>query len=359
MSAMLQQRFAPWFLAWASAASVFTALTFSYAALGAGAALLIGGWHASIALTVWFIAGRRASALPWPDSLSAAFVLRHIGAALAVAAVWALLDPSTLVILSEALLEGALERWPLIDRIEDFFDPFEDYFSDEPAILLFRVLAGATVYLGFAGAHYLMAAHSAAAHAELRTLRAQLNPHFLFNTLHTIASMMRKDAAAAEAAVENLGDMLRYVLKERDSEFVSFADEWAFVGKYLELQAQRYDRVRVESEIDPNAMTVLIPPMTLQPIIENSFRHGGFEAGGDARIMVRAEIRVGRLHVSVADTGAGGREPDANASGGVGLATLRRRLARLYGPGVRLDAGAAPAGGFIVSMDIPTEPNDA
>jgi hypothetical protein len=335
------------------------ALTFSYAALGAGAALLMGAWHATIALGVWFIAARSAGRLPWPDRLSPGFVLRHVAAALTVALVWALLDPSTLVILSEQLLEGSLERWPLIDAIEDVFDPYEDRFSDEPAFLLFRVLAGAAIYLGFAGAHYLMAAQGAAAQAELRALRAQLNPHFLFNTLHTIASMMRKDASAAEAAVESLGDMLRYVLKERDSDFVSFADEWMFVCRYLELQAHRYDGLRVESQIEPAAMTALIPPMTLQPIIENSFRHGGFVAGGDARIMVNAEVREGRLHVTVVDSGGGAREPPAEGSAGIGLATLRRRLARLYGPGARLDAGPVPGGGFSVSMDIPAAPSDA
>jgi hypothetical protein len=357
--AMLPRRFAPSFLAWAAAAGVFMALTFSYAALGAGAALLMGAWHATIALAVWFIAARSAGRVPWPESLTPRFVLRHVGAALTVAVVWALLDPSTLVILSDRLLEGSLERWPPIDAIEDVFDPYEDRFSDEPAFLLFRVLAGAAIYLGFAGAHYLMIAQGAAAQAELRALRAQLNPHFLFNTLHTIGSMMRKDASTAEAALESLGDMLRYVLKERDSEYVSFADEWMFVCRYLELQANRYDGVRVESQIAPEAMTALIPPMTLQPIIENSFRHGGFVAGGDACITINAEVQKGRLHVSVVDTGVGAHGPPAEGSAGVGLVTLRRRLARLYGPDARLDAGPAPGGGFRVSMDIPAAPRDA
>jgi hypothetical protein len=349
------RRYAPWVLAWAGAASVFMLLTFSYAAGGAGPALLMGAWHATIALGVWLFAGRLAARAPWPDRLNAAFVLRHLLAALAIAVIWALLDISTLVILSEALLEGPLERWPLVDAVEDWIDPFENYYSDEPFILIFRVLAGAATYLGFVGAHYFMAAQAAAAAAELAALRAQLNPHFLFNTLHAIASMMRKDIAAAEDAVESLGSLLRFVLKERDSQFVAFADEWAFTREYLDLQAKRYDGASVESRIDPEALTALIPPMTLQPVIENSFRHGG----EGARIKLSVECREGRLRIVVTDSGAGADEPEPREPGGVGLSTLRRRLARLYGSNARLEAGPAPELGYRVLMDIPAAPAEA
>lgn len=348
-----------WFLAWASACVAFTLLSFSYAAIGAGPALLLGVWHATITLGVWAIAARIVHHTPWPDNPGIGFILRHAGVAMAIALAWALLDLSTFVILSDPLLEGPLERFPVIDAIEDFLDTFEDSYSDEPVILLFRLLSGATIYLGFAGAHYLMAAQSLSANAELQALRAQLNPHFLFNTLHTISSMMRKDAVAAEAAVESLGDMLRYVLKERGSEFVSFAEEWAFTGEYLKLQAQRYETVRVETQVQPEAMAALIPPITLQPVVENCFRHGGFTERGDAHIAVKVEVDSRRLRIVVADTGAGGRGAPMADESGIGLSTLRRRLLRLYGNRAHLDAGPSPEGGYRVTIDIPTAQKDA
>lgn len=346
-----------WLLAWLAAASIFTLLALSYAAIGLGPAILTGAWHSTIALAVWFIAGREAARNPWPHPNSLTFAARHVAIATAVTIAWALLEISTLVMLSDWLLEGPLERFPIIDAVEDLIDPFEAKYADDPIILVYRLLAGAAIYLGLVGLRYLLAAHDAAARSDLLALRAQLNPHFLFNTLHTIASMVRNDAAAAEVAIEQLGDLLRYVLRERTSEFVTVADEWAFAQQYLALQQRRYENVRVTVALDPSAEREFIPPMTLQPLIENCFSHGGLANKSDARISITACLDGSRLRIAVEDNGASTVAP-AHAAG-TGLANLRRRLQHLFGPTARLVAEAPADGGFRVLVEVPRTREEA
>jgi sensor histidine kinase YesM len=117
---------------------------------------------------------------------------------------------------------------------------------------------------------------------ELSALRAKLNPHFLFNTLHTLMALMRDDRAEAEAAIERFSSMLRYILRrqtdtgtQRVSSFhTTFADEWEFVQDYLSLERLRLgDRLRVEGKIEPIAFEALLPPLSLQPLVENALTH--------------------------------------------------------------------------------------
>ncbi|HEY0020433.1 MAG TPA: histidine kinase [Longimicrobium sp.] len=195
-------------------------------------------------------------------------------------------------------------------------------------------------------------AQAEAADARLAALQAQMNPHFLFNALNTIASLVRTDARAAEATTENLAAILRRTLDRSRSTLSTVEDEADYLRAYLAIEQERYgDRLSVDWEIDPAALPVRIPPMTLQPLAENALKHGvgGRLEGGRMRIGVR---RVeGALRLEVQDDGAG-FAPDARD--GTGLGNLRARLATLYGDRASLTIDRLPRGARVV-VQLPVE----
>jgi two-component system LytT family sensor kinase len=195
------------------------------------------------------------------------------------------------------------------------------------------------------------------ARAELHALRAQLDPHFLFNTLHSLMALVRSDARAAEQAVERFGDLLRYVLDvNRDRrEEVPLAEEWAFVRSYLALEELRLgSRLRVVHHVDPDLFDSLVPTFALQPLVENAIRHAiaPHTRGGTVTITARAD-GTDRLVLEVRDDGPGTTPERALAATGVGLRVLRQRLEALYGPAARLEIATAPTEGFSASITLP------
>ncbi len=193
-------------------------------------------------------------------------------------------------------------------------------------------------------------ANTRAADAQLAALQAQMNPHFLFNALNTVASLIRTDPRAAEATVEDLARVLRRTLDHSRSVTTPLEEELDFVRAYLGIEEARFgERLRVEWHVDPAALRLAVPPMTLQPLVENAIRHGigGRLEGGRVRIAARRE--GDRLLLRVEDDGAGfapGREERT------GLGNLRERLATLYGGGAALRVEAA-APGTAVSVELP------
>lgn len=195
-------------------------------------------------------------------------------------------------------------------------------------------------------------AQAEAADARLHALQAQMNPHFLFNALNTIASLVRTDARAAEATTENLAAILRRTLDRSRSTVSTVEDEADYLRAYLAIEQERYgDRLAVDWDIDPDTLPLRIPPMTLQPLAENALKHGigGRLEGGRMRIgVVRAE---GRLRLEVEDDGAG-FAPDA--ADGTGLGNLRARLATLYGDRALLVVTRLPRGAR-VTVELPVD----
>ena len=179
-----------------------------------------------------------------------------------------------------------------------------------------------------------------------------MNPHFLFNALNTIASLVRTDARAAEATTENLAAILRRTLDRSRSTVSTVEDEADYLRAYLAIEQERYgDRLSVEWRIDPGALPLRIPPMTLQPLAENALKHGigGRLEGGRMRIVAaRAD---GRLRLEVEDDGAGFA---ADAADGTGLGNLRARLATLYGDRASLTVTRLPRGAR-VTVELPAE----
>jgi signal transduction histidine kinase len=185
-------------------------------------------------------------------------------------------------------------------------------------------------------------AQAEAANARWAALQAQLNPHFLFNALNTIASLVRTNAGAAEATTENLAHILRRTLERSERVEVPLRDELEFVRAYLQIERERFgDRLVVEWAVPEETLDARVPPMTLQPLVENALRHGigGRLEGG--RVVIAAETDGTELRLTVRDDGIGFVHGYRE---GTGLGNLRRRLDTLYGARASLEVEAAASG---------------
>ena len=205
-------------------------------------------------------------------------------------------------------------------------------------------------------------AESALARAELAVISGKLNPHFLFNTLNSLIALTRKDAKQAEAALMRFSGMLRYVLdtKRSASDRVPLGDEIEFVRDYLALESLRLGkRLRVDWELDPETFADEIPPLSLQPLVENAIQHGIAPRVDGGRVGIRSARNLMNqgLELSVEDDGAGcepGKLDDpAPARSGIGLTALRRRFALDYDGRARLQIRTQPGAGFRVDLWIP------
>jgi signal transduction histidine kinase len=193
------------------------------------------------------------------------------------------------------------------------------------------------------------------AEAELKALRAQVNPHFLFNTLHSLLALVRRDAGAAEDALEQFGDLMRYALRvqQESGDEVLLAEEWTFAQDYLALEKLRLgDRLTIHTEIDDAALSHGVPSFSLQPLLENSIGHAIAPRAAGGNIWIRASVEQGRLVLEVRDDGEGADQAEIEASSGTGLSLLRRRLEALYGDDAAMTTRTDDAG-FTVSVEVP------
>ena len=188
--------------------------------------------------------------------------------------------------------------------------------------------------------------------ARLQALQMQLNPHFLFNTLHAISSLMHKDVEAADRMLVRLSELLRHALEATETQEVTLREELDFLNRYLEIEQTRFGkRLVIEQEIAPETLEALVPNLVLQPILENAIRHGIEPHSRTGRIQIEASRNGDALHLRVRDNGGGlaGKPP----SEGVGLSNTRARLAQLYGSRHEFQLRNGPDGGLVVSIDIP------
>ncbi|HEV2425474.1 MAG TPA: histidine kinase [Terriglobia bacterium] len=193
------------------------------------------------------------------------------------------------------------------------------------------------------------------AQAQLKVLKMQLDPHFLFNTLHSISSLMHGDVEAADDMLSRLSDLLRLSLEDVDEQEVTLKREMEFLDGYLAIQQTRFrDRLKVRVEIDPQTLDALVPNMILQPLVENAVQHGIASRAGVGQLEVRSSLRDGTLRLEVIDDGPGPGEEGADGpSGGVGLANTRARLQQLYGDAYRFSLSRPANGGTVVALEIP------
>jgi two-component system, LytTR family, sensor kinase len=192
----------------------------------------------------------------------------------------------------------------------------------------------------------------ALAQAQLRTLRLQLQPHFLFNALNTISSTMYRDPAAADDMMAQLAELLRASLRTTQTDEVSLSAELEVLGAYLALVRARFgDKLRVAIRAGDGTHSALVPSMMLQPLVENAVRHGRASVSGEGEIAIAARRDGDRLVVTVEDDGPGAQEGDGQ--GGFGLSATADRLALLYGDRQQFAAANRPGGGFAVTAVLP------
>jgi signal transduction histidine kinase len=195
-----------------------------------------------------------------------------------------------------------------------------------------------------------------ATEAELKALKAQINPHFLFNTLNTIAQLIHTDSNRAEETVERLAEMFRYVLNGSERQWVTLDEALTFLDSYLEIERARFgERLRVTREIDPEALDVPVPSLILQPLVENAVRHGRDPAGRiDLTISVQAQ--TDEVVVAIADKGPG-MPPRYEIGGerGHGLRNVDQRLTMTYGAEYSLEISDNEPHGTVVTVKIPME----
>lgn len=187
--------------------------------------------------------------------------------------------------------------------------------------------------------------------AELLALKQQLHPHFLFNALNQISELIHTDPATAERMVVCLGDLLRVALRDMRLELVTLEKELEFLQRYLEIEQIRYkDRLEVILNVDSRALNCKVPHILLQPLVENSIKHGLSVKGG--RVVVSAEILDDELRLIVEDYGE--NKPKTAESLGIGLQNTRERLQRLFGDSYSLEAGSTERG-YKVTITIVKE----
>lgn len=193
------------------------------------------------------------------------------------------------------------------------------------------------------------------ARARLEALRRQLNPHFLFNTLNTIAALIHDQPEVADRTVTRLSDLLRASLAPGDTQETALRQELAFVESYLEIEQTRFgDRLRVGIEVPAELRDALVPALLLQPLVENSLRHGVEKREEGGRITLHASRAGDRLVLAVTDNGPGlPAGATSFAREGIGLANTRARLRHLYGANQELALDRAPGGGLIVRVSLP------
>jgi LytS/YehU family sensor histidine kinase len=191
--------------------------------------------------------------------------------------------------------------------------------------------------------------------AQLQVLKMQLHPHFLFNTLHAIATLVHQDADLAERMIVRLGDLMRSTLENAGKHEVSLQEELQFIGPYLEIeQARLGPRLSVVMDIDPGALDGLVPNLMLQPLVENAIRHGIAPRRHPGRLEIRARRQLEQLHLEIRDNGPGiCLGAPAGPRQGVGLANTRARLQQLYGNAHRFGIGNVPDGGLAVTLVLP------
>src|SRR5439155_6895382 len=196
------------------------------------------------------------------------------------------------------------------------------------------------------------------AEAKLSALNAQLNPHFLFNTLHAVSSLVERDPRGVRRMIARLSELLRYTLDGGNENEVVLTKEIEFLQRYLEIMQIRFQgQLEIEVQVDEDARNALVPSLILQPLVENAVKHGVDKISGTGKIKIAAQREAtaagDRLIMTVSDNGPGPAKIAKLDEVGVGLANIRQRLEQLYGSAQSLTLAEGPRGGTIAQITMP------
>jgi two-component system, LytTR family, sensor kinase len=299
--------------------------------------------HLVVGCAVAVAVFRLVPRVPWPRPIGWRFVGFHIVAAPAAAAVW---------IFASALFE------PLVGGRSEV--SFARRFQEMMVIGGFFYVLIAGLSYSAHGARRAAQAEAIAAQTQLATLRSQLQPHFLFNALHTIVQLIHIEPRRAAEAAELVADLLRRTLEEQRDE-VPLGDEWRFVSRYLAVEQMRFgERLVVHAELPPDLQAERVPSFALQTLVENAVQHGAAPRVAPTEIAITGTRSNSELVISVRNS-SDGEAPRTNGNGtGTGLTRLRERLSVLYGDAATLVSRPTAAGGYEAVLTIPqNRPTDA
>jgi two-component system LytT family sensor kinase len=253
----------------------------------------------------------------------------------------------------ELLRQGIGERWG--QRM--FHLPYSSGWT-LTAILLGTVLGVATPIKIWNNArieHRLQEQEKLLLAAKIEALASQINPHFLFNTLTSISSLIRTQPETARMLITKLSGLLRRLMRSTDH-FVTLREELASIDEYLDIEVVRFGpQLRVDKEISADTLDVIVPSMILQPLVENSIKHGLSRKVGEGRITIRTMLRDGHTIIEVRDDGLGMTEDRLERAfgGGIGLSNVNERLRTIYGANYQLKLTSVPGRGTVASVEIP------
>jgi two-component system LytT family sensor kinase len=334
---------------WLPFFAIWTLVTVSFGTISLASALVASlismGSAGLLGIPVWFACKR----WPWPLEFRVSFYLLQILLAVLYGTAW-----TAAIFLFEYIRASpglaALSSWPALLR---------------------QCLLGIWIYGVLAGISHAVQtrnrlheketlaarAEAMASAARLEALRARLNPHFLFNALHTLAAVVKFRPSLGETAIERLGDMLRYTLKEDSRGLVEFSEEYEFTRQYVAFEQLRYeDRLEVDLRVDPRSFDFDVPPFSIQTLAENAVHHAIAIRPEGGSIWIKCSCEEGRLHVSVRDNGPGAGE-DGGESHQFGLRSVRERLLAAFGPSAELHFERNPAG-FEARFVVPNATDD-
>ena len=255
--------------------------------------------------------------------------------------------------------------WLLLPRLRQLFPTFADCFRVYFGFGFYVDLIIATLIV--IGVHALLyyqrfrasqmeeaSLRAQLAQAQLRALKMQLHPHFLFNTLHSISSLVSEDPPKANSMIARLGDFLRLTLDHSEQQLVTLREETEFVRCYLEIEQVRFgDRLTVEFNIDPATLSAAVPHLILQPIVENAIQHAIAPRAAPGRIEIAATRQNHSLLLEVKDNGPGLTAVHGTVGNHVGLSNVRARLEGLYGNDFSLDMTNGADQGLVVTVQLP------
>jgi two-component system LytT family sensor kinase len=237
-----------------------------------------------------------------------------------------------------------------------FLDPVSPWMT--ALVVLATVLAVATPIKIWNSArieHRLQEQEKLLMEAKIEALKSQINPHFLFNTLASISSLIRSQPDTARMLIIRLSGLLRRLIRSHQH-FVTLREELDAIDEYLDIEVVRFGpKLQVRKEISPDTLDVIVPSMILQPIVENSIKHGLTRKVGDGSIVIRSWRDKGRAVIEVEDDGVGFRtdRPDERTAVGIGLANVRERLHVIYGAAFRLTLDSELGVGTRARIEIP------
>lgn len=339
-----------YFAVWIPVGAIYANLIRNGKPMSVASAINIGLDYALIpallGVVVWRITGR----LVWPTKKRLAFFVLQLMFAFLYSAIWLGLIVGSIAIFTgiaaSFVIAKTFASWQLVSG----FWSYGITAGLAYAIRVTRALREREAATA--------RAEAARASAELSALRGQLNPHFLFNTLHTLTALVRRDPETAEAALEQFGEMLRYVLdvNRASREDVTLAKELEFVRNFLALEQLRLGvRLRYVERLDPEACDCIIPSLTLQPLVENAVKYAIATSVEGGTIVVSSSLENSSLVLEVSDDGPGDGGVWENGGFGVGLRAVRQRLETRFPGASSFRISTAPGKGFSVRLSLPAE----